>query len=193
MVADAADDGASRLHVVSPEGPLYRIARVPDPWAWPDWANVGSDETFGNRWDDPEGLYRVVYASSSPLGAFVEVLARFRPDPHILEALEEIEEEGHGSSQPPGELDVAWLKSRCIGVARVEGAFVDVGHSESLARLREPLASRIVHHGLDDLDAASVRLSAPRRFTQEISRYVYDRSTPGGQRQFAGMPLRVGE
>jgi len=90
------------------------VARVPDSWAWPDWANVGSDGTFGHRWDDPEGLYRVLYASSSPLGAFVEVLARFRPDPHILEALKEIEEEAPGPSQAPGELDVAWLERRCI-------------------------------------------------------------------------------
>ena len=112
MVAEAGDDGASGLHAVSPEGPLYRVARAPDPWAWPDWANVGSDGTFGNRWDDPEGLYRVVYASSSPLGALVEVLARFRPDPHIIEALQEIEEVGDSPSQAPGELHVAWLASR---------------------------------------------------------------------------------
>ena len=71
-MADAGGD-ASGFHVVSPEGPLYRIARVPDPWAWPDWAHVGIDGTFGNRWDDPHSLYRVVYASSSRLGAFVDV------------------------------------------------------------------------------------------------------------------------
>ena len=190
MAADAGDDAASKFHVVSPEGALYRIARVPDPWAWPDWANVGTDGTFGNRWDDPQGLYRVVYASSSRLGAFVEILARFRPDPHIFDALKEIEEERNTPSQPPGELDIAWLKGRCIGVAQFEGPFVDVGHSESLAYLREPLASRIVHYGLEDLDAASVRLSAPRRFTQEISRYVYDRSTREGQRRFVGIAYR---
>jgi hypothetical protein len=45
----------------------------------------------------------------------------------------------------------------------------------------------VVHHGLDDLDAATVRLSAPRRFTQEISRYVYDQSTRDGRRRFAGI------
>ena len=66
-MADTGDD-ASGFHVVSPDGPLYRIARVPDPWAWPDWAHVGIDGTFGNRWDDPQSLYRVVYASSSRLG-----------------------------------------------------------------------------------------------------------------------------
>jgi hypothetical protein len=40
--ADATGEGRE-LHAVSPEGPLYRIGRRPDPWAFPDWANVGSD------------------------------------------------------------------------------------------------------------------------------------------------------
>lgn len=182
---------APELHTVLPEGPLYRVGRRPDPWALPDWANVGSDGTFGNRWDDPVGVYRVLYASSSRLGALVEVLARFRPDPHILEALKEIEEDqGAATTQPPGELEAAWLRRRCLGVARLDGEFVDVGHSTSLARLREALASRVLHHGLDDLDAATIRLSAPRRFTQEVSRYVYDRSTAQGQRRYAGVAYR---
>ncbi|MFQ5515819.1 MAG: RES family NAD+ phosphorylase [Myxococcota bacterium] len=189
-MAEARDADPSGLHVVVPEGPLYRIARLPDPWAWPDWANMGSDGTFGNRWDDPQAVYRVLYASSSRLGALMEVLARFRPDPHILEALKDVEDEDGPGFQPPGDLDVGWLWSRCLGVAQLEGEFVDVGHSTSLARLREALASRIVHHGLDDLDAAAVRLAAPRRFTQEISRYVYDRSTAEGQRRFAGIAYR---
>ena len=187
-MADASDAGAGGLRAVSPQGPLYRIARFPDPWAWPDWANVGSDGTFGNRWDDPQGVYRVLYASSSRLGALMEVLARFRPDPHVVAALEEIE--GDAAIESPDELDAGWLRNRCLGVAQVEGDFVDVGHSASLARLREALASRIVHHGLGDLDAAAIRLSAPRRFTQEISRHVYDRSTMQGQRRFAGIAYR---
>lgn len=179
------------LQAVSPDGPLYRIGRLPDPWAFADWANVGRDGTFGNRWDDPEGVYRVLYASSSRLGALVEVLARFRPDPHIVQALKEIEgDAGTAKGLPPGELEAAWLRRRCLGVARVDGEFVDVGHSTTLARLREALASRVLHHGLDELDAATIRLSAPRRFTQEMSRYIYDRSTPKGQRRYAGIAYR---
>lgn len=190
MGGEGSDAGAPGLRAVSPDGPLYRIARLPDAWAWPDWANAGGDGTFGNRWDDPDGLYRVLYASTSRLGAFVEVLARFRPDPHILETLKEIEGEEGPAYAPPGELDVAWLHERGLGVAEMAGDFVDVGHGSSLAHLRTALAARVLHHGLDDLDAAAVRLSAPRRFTQEISRYVYDRSTAGGRRRFAGIAYR---
>ena len=91
-MADSAEAEPPALHAIAPDGPLYRIARPPNPWAWPDWANAGSDGAFGNRWDDPEGVYRVLYASSSRLGTFMEVLARFRPDPHIFQELSEIED-----------------------------------------------------------------------------------------------------
>ena len=29
-------------------GVIYRLGRVPDPWAVPDWASAGADGTFGN-------------------------------------------------------------------------------------------------------------------------------------------------
>jgi hypothetical protein len=36
-------------------GPLYRVGRRPDAWAWPDWIYAHDDGTFGNRFDDPLG------------------------------------------------------------------------------------------------------------------------------------------
>ena len=47
------------FHVIQPAGRVKRIGRMPDPWAWPPWEAQHSDNTFGNRWDDPEGVYRV--------------------------------------------------------------------------------------------------------------------------------------
>lgn len=41
----------SGFKFVQPDGPLYRLARAPNPWTWPDWAYAGLDGTFGNRWD----------------------------------------------------------------------------------------------------------------------------------------------
>lgn len=79
------------LASVQPDGPIYRLGREPDPWAWPDWSTAGPDGTFGNRWDDPATSYRVLYASSQRLGAFVETLARLRPDLEVVAALGEIE------------------------------------------------------------------------------------------------------
>jgi hypothetical protein len=74
------------LESVTPDGELYRLGRMPDPWAWPDWAYAGEDGTFGNRYDDPLSEYRALYASSQRLGTLIETLARFRPDPAIIAA-----------------------------------------------------------------------------------------------------------
>jgi hypothetical protein len=51
---------------------VYRVGRRPDPWAWPNWAHAGRDGTFGNRYDDPGGVYRVLYASSDRVGTFLD-------------------------------------------------------------------------------------------------------------------------
>jgi hypothetical protein len=50
-----------------PAGPLFRVGRDDDAWAVPDWAYSKEDRTFGNRFDDPAGVYRVLYASSQRL------------------------------------------------------------------------------------------------------------------------------
>jgi hypothetical protein len=61
-----------------PSRPLFRVGRDDDAWAVPDWAYAKEDRTFGNRFDDPMGVYRVLYVSSQRLGCFIETLARFR-------------------------------------------------------------------------------------------------------------------
>ena len=61
------------LEARRPDGPLFRLGRRPDAWQPPDWFLAHSDGTFGNRFDDPDGYYRVLYpppngwrASSKP-------------------------------------------------------------------------------------------------------------------------------
>jgi hypothetical protein len=105
------------LASVEPDGPLYRLGRQRDPWAWPDWSYAGPDGTFGNRYDDPEASYRVLYASSQRIGAFLETLARFRPDLEVLAELERIE----GDDEPPPAVPRAWPDNRLLGEATVEG------------------------------------------------------------------------
>lgn len=75
---------------------------MPDAWAWPDWAYASNDGTFGNRWDEPLGSYRVLYACSQRVGAFVETLARFRPDLEVVAALAEIDAATIRRSAPRG-------------------------------------------------------------------------------------------
>lgn len=176
------------VETARPPGDLYRVARTPDPWEWPDWAYSGPDGTFGNRYDDPRGEYRVLYASSQRLGALLETLARFRPDPAIVSA--EIlgdPRDAQFPTAPPGTVPARWLEARRLGTARCDAAYADVGHTKSLAYLREVLAPLVIRYGVVELDAAAIRLHAPRRVTQEISRHVYECMTESGERAFQGI------
>jgi len=68
-------------------GVVFRVGRGPEPFAWPDWAYA----PFEQRYDDPQGVYRVLYTCSQRRGAFVETLSRFRPDAEVYEELAQIE------------------------------------------------------------------------------------------------------
>jgi hypothetical protein len=68
----------------------------------------GPDGTFGNRFDDPEGTYRVLYASSQRLGCYLETLARFRVDLTLYAELSEIE--GEDDFTPLGHVPLAWAR-----------------------------------------------------------------------------------
>lgn len=164
---------------------VFRIGREPDPWAWPDWAYAKSDGTFGNRWDDPRGIYRCLYVSSQRVGAFLETLAYYRPDPAVVAVLQDIE--GETDSLLPGHLPADdWFAARRLGTGRLRGAFADVAHSESLGYLRTELSGALLRHSIQDLDASTIRGPAPRAFTQEVSRHIYE-CTDVGKSQFDGI------
>jgi hypothetical protein len=48
-----------------------------------------------------------------------------------------------------------------MGAATIAGSYCDVGHSESVRYLRDALAPRIIHYGLDDLDAGRPPAACP--------------------------------
>jgi hypothetical protein len=173
------------------DGTLFRVGRRPDPWAWPDWAYAHEDGTFGNRYDDPLGEYRVLYAARPRLGAFAETLPRFRPDLELAAECAEIAgdraDADFPAPLPAGGVPVEWCDTRAVGSARHTGTFADVGRSESLAHLRSALAARALHYGFDDLDAGELRRRVPRAFTQEISRHVFVHGRDDGGRPLAGL------
>lgn len=180
-----------RLAIARPQGSIYRVARRPDAWTWPDWASAHEDGTFGSRYDDARGEYRVLYASSQREGAFAETLARFRVDLQVSAELPLIdgdpEDEGFPEPVAGGVVPAEWIETRLIGTATHDGDFVDVGQSDSIANLRAALADRVLHYGLDDLDAGDLRRRAPRAFTQEISRYLFEHGRDDSGSPVAGV------
>ena len=158
-------------------GAIYRLGRKPDPWSVPDWALAGSDGTFGNRFDDPEGIYRVLYACSQRLGCFLETLARFRVDLKLLTELAEID--GEDDYFPLGEVPLEWVERRMMGVATARGEYADICSSKWISRLRVLLAGHLERFGVDDLDASVLQMTAPRGLTQLVSRLVFSEGVAG--------------
>lgn len=183
---------ADALSVHPPASPLYRVGRAPDPLAWPDWQYADpATATFGNRWDDPRGLYRVLHTSASRLGCYLECLSRFRPDPQVVAGLEAIEDNG---KLPPtaaaGIVPADWAANRMIGRVDVaKGIFADVAASDSLGILNRQMAAVLIEFNFSELDAATLRLKAPRDFTQRVSRFVFEASTKTGD-PFSGIYYR---
>ena len=167
------------LHFTRPEGEICRIGHRPDPWAWVPWEYA----PFTGRWDDPQALFRTVYAASSPEAGFVEILAQFRPDHGLdddLAAIDGSPEDDRFPSRLPGSLGMDWVRRRRLGFARVDGRFVDIGHSSTMAELRPVFLSAALAYGLQDFDAAAIRVHAPRAFTQLISRHLYQQLLDDG-------------
>jgi RES domain len=159
------------LELRIPEQPIYRIGRWPDPWLPPDWAHAHSDGTFGNRFDDPQAYYRVIYTSSQRLGCFLETLARFRPDLTLLAELAEIE--GENDFTPLGTVPASWLTGRLIGTAQTRGEYADIYAAGWISLLRRELASTAVALGLSEIDASTLQAGRPRQLTQEASLIVF--------------------
>lgn len=137
---------------------------------------------FGGRWDDPSGLYRVLYAGASRFACFVEALAGFRPDPRILALYSDLEPCGADDgfdALPPGLVPAQWFEDRVIGSARGRGRMLTVGEPEALAWLRPRIAGLLIEHRMPDLDGAVIR-SADREFTQALSQWLYSVADDAG-------------
>jgi hypothetical protein len=154
-----------------PTEPVYRLGRRPNAWQPPEWFLAHSDGTFGNRFDDPEGYYRVLYASSQRLACFVETLARFRPDLSLLAELDAIE--GEDDYVALGTLPRDWLTVRTMGRAEIGGVFADIYGIAWVSQLRRSLAAEALRLGMKDIDLSSLERAEPRRLTQLASRQAY--------------------
>jgi RES domain len=150
---------------------FFRLGFGTDAWSWPPRQFIGS-----GRWDDPARDYRVLYASTSRLGTFVEVMGDFATDTQYETEWLLIDGDDEAAT-PPGQAPTDWLRQRVMGRARMEGLFAEVGTLSSLRYLNSRLRSVAVQCGVQTIDAAAIRARAPRALTQAISRLVRNSRT----------------
>jgi hypothetical protein len=165
------------LDTKTPTAPLFRLGRKPDPWTPPDWSRAQPDGTFGNRFDDPQGNYRVLYVATQRVSCFVETLARFRPDLALIAELQAIA--GEDDYVPLGTVPSDWCTPRVMGEATVLGAYADLYGASWVSHLRQALAADCIALGLGDLDDSVLQQGEPRRLTQLASLKVNEAGFDG--------------
>lgn len=160
-------------HAPTPRAALYRIARLPDPFAWPPWEFVG-----GGRFDDPRGAFRVLYAAAQRRGAFVETLAGFRLSLATLAEWQRAT--GSVESVPRASVPADWYQKRAVVRLRLMARqrWLDLRAAETREALRRELAPTLLALGLSDLDLSRV-LGPHRTLTQSIARWAYERDYAG--------------
>lgn len=166
---------------------VWRIGYKPTPWAWVgwEWADGGR---FNGRWDDANGNFRTIYAGGSLTACLFELLASFRPDPFVVEGLDDIVEEDQDQDQVlhpsvgPGRVPYSWLEPRTAATAVLSGTYCAVTDSKTLAFLRPLFIAEAIRLGLNDLDAAALKDPRARSLTQRVSSFVYDTTDADGIR-----------
>lgn len=158
-----------------PDGPVWRVGRKPTPWGWSDW-KWADGGVFPGRWDSPNGTYRTSYAGSSPFASLVEVLAQFRPDPQVIDAMAEIIEDEVDALYPTGQAGVVpstWFRERLLARAALSGVFCDVGAAATVAQLRPEFLESAQRLGLADFDVSAVQQAKHRALTQRVGLAIY--------------------
>lgn len=157
---------------------VWRVGRAPDPWAWVDHQYAGH-----NRWDDADGVFRTVYAGDSLYACYVEVLAYARPDtgPDGLDLLADVVEDPQDAADYPvpaaAQIPRSWIQGRMVATAQLDGRYVDVRASTTIAALR-PQFIRLAHSlGYPDFDSAALKSAEPRALTQQVATYLYGLTT----------------
>lgn len=135
------------------------------------------DGTFGNRYDDPQAKYRVLYASTQRLSCFIETLACYRIDMLLAAELKEIE--GQDDFYPLGKVPPDYLTTRTMGIAEIQAECVDLCSAEWISKLREKMLPHAERFGLKDIDASVIQSTSPRELTQTISRLVWETGCDG--------------
>jgi hypothetical protein len=126
---------------------VYRVSRSLDPCELPTWEHLLAAER--GRYDDCDDVFRVLYASTSPVGAMTEVLADLRPRYDRISEIAMIEDD---EIQPhDAEMDMQLIAYNAmqarlnfrylseIAVVDRSASFVDLGAGVSRSRIEQHL------------------------------------------------------
>ncbi len=172
--------------VNAPSGGVFRIAARLDPFEFSTTPRRGialEEPVYdGNRWDDPRGIFSVLYCATVPQGAFGETIARYRErqglDRMIDTFLDHSPDDHYDPLLCPGEVPEDYFSKRYLGhaVVSADAKFVDVDDPSTHAACEPALLSTLQRFTRVESIDRSTMLSPDRRITQTVSRHFYELS-----------------
>jgi hypothetical protein len=163
-------------------GEVHRVARHASVFEFRRY-----DSVLRNRWDDPRGIFHVIYAAETLEAAFVEFLGDFRYASSADDALDRIRENDTRwveTEMRSGQIDRDFIQMLNVGRATIQSGSLAVlaDHSDTLLSV-EPAVRHILNDlKIGRLNVASI-LSDHRELTCAISRIFFeDRRQLGGIR-----------
>jgi len=191
----------AKIVEVAPPAQLFRLARPPDPVAWPPLASLELPDEYRSRFDAPRRRVRVLYASESVFGCALEIIGRFRRAPGITDILSLY---GEGDLPASGMIPASEFRIRTLGTFAVEprpdDRFLDlratetltvfgVDRSEALSRnrsLTQRIATQAIELGYRGIayesffarDVTNWALFEPAEIVREPNRVLDPRTDP---------------
>jgi len=163
-------------------GAVWRVGFRPDPWVWSEWKHATDQGRFNGRWDDISGQFRTVYAGESLAACLIELLAKYRRDPHLVDSIDAIEEDPADArefpARAPAVLSDRWLEDRCASTASLRGTFCVATAADTVAALWPRFIDTARRLGASDLDAAALKDAGPRDLTRTIANWLYQQTEP---------------
>lgn len=169
-----------------PKDGVWRVARGPDPLSAPGTQPLAEAGSIGNRFDSPDGSYDVLYFATKLQGCYGETLARFRPDPQLIELVkDEWEESGFMAI---GAVPADWRQRRLAVQVTFPSSlpFLDVEALRTREHLQRELGGLLAFHGIKDLDVSIIR-GGNRHITRYISQWAHSQIDEQGQPLYAGI------
>lgn len=146
------------------------------------------------RFEDPRGVFGVLYCGSSDEAAYGDDIAQYRPRERKGRTLRDLLTDYFGAGEPdpvepvPGELPSSYFENRVVEtiLPRDDAVFVDLDAPDTLASLDERLGEVLAEHGLSRFDRGVV-MGPSRRVTGAIARYFFSLSQHPGFGSLIGL------
>jgi hypothetical protein len=176
---------AAELALAEAPALMWRVERAKPPLRFSRIDPVDAmNDRAGNRFDVPGA--GVLYASTTPQGAFAETLGGFRPSASLIARL--AARTRGPVPATPGEVPREWRQRRRLRGLSTRDAlpFVDVEDPRTHLALVRAAPGLLTELGLANLDVATVR-GPSRTVTRALARWVFGQTDDRGDPLYSGL------